>query len=251
MTIQQSRRRFVGVSLKMHLDHAATTRWLAAVADRVKRRDDVDIVVLPNFTALVTAQTLMAGLGIGYGAQDCFWVDSGPYTGEVSPVVLRELGCGYVEVGHAERRRIFQEDDETIARKAAAAARHGMVPIVCVGEEVRCPPSEAGALCVAQLDPVLAALAGLPVRPEVIVAYEPVWAIGAPGPASPDHIDEVVAVIRRRLDARRPDARIIYGGSAGPGLFQRLHGLDGLFLGRSALEVSRLQTTVAEVGGQR
>lgn len=230
----------------MHLDDAATRRWLADVARRVPR-GGADLVVLPDFTAIDAARTILAGTGIRYGAQDCCWTDGGAYTGEVSPRTLRALGCGYVEVGHAERRRYYGESDDMIAGKAAAGARNGLVPIVCVGEDVRVSPAEAGAVCAAQLVPVLAALPREPAPPEVIVAYEPVWAIGAAEPAPPGHIDQVVAAIRRQLDAGRTAGRVIYGGSAGPGLFGRLHGLDGLFLGRSALDVGRFAATVAEV----
>src|SRR5690348_2717125 len=244
------RRRFVGVSLKMHLGDAATRRWLTDVADLVRQPDEVDIAVLPSFTAIGVAQVVLAGSGIRHGAQDCFWLNSGAYTGEVSPGVLRELGCDYVEVGHAERRRLFNEDDETVARKAAAASRHGLVPIICVGESAHGTASNAGAACIAQLDPVLAAAAGGRKSQEVIVAYEPVWAIGAAEPAPAAYINEVVAAIRGRLDRDRRPSRVIYGGSAGPGLFQQLHGLDGLFLGRSALDVRAFAATVKEVASE-
>jgi triosephosphate isomerase len=234
----------------MHLGDAATRRWLTDVADLVPQPDEVDIAVLPNFTAICAAKMILAGSAVRHGAQDCFWLDSGAYTGEVSPGVLRELGCHYVEVGHAERRRLFHEDDDAVARKAAAASRHGLVPIVCVGENVRGTASDAGAACVAQLDPVLAALVGGRKAREIIVAYEPVWAIGAAEPAPAEHIDEVVSAIRSWLDRDCHRSRIIYGGSAGPGLFQRLHGLDGLFLGRSALDVRAFAATVKEVAFQ-
>jgi len=244
-------RRFVGVSLKMHLGDAATRQWLADVADLVPQPDELDIAVLPSFTAICAAQEILAGSGVRHGAQDCFWLTAGAYTGEVSPSVLRELGCHYVEVGHAERRRLFDEDDETVARKTAAAAQHGLVPIVCVGEIVRGAASDAGTACVAQLDPVLAAMAGRRESQEIIVAYEPVWAIGAAEPAPAEHIDEVVETIRIRLDRGHRTSRIIYGGSAGPGLFQCLHGVDGLFLGRSALDVRAFAATVQEVASQK
>ena len=231
----------------MHLGDAETRRWLTDVADLVPRPDGIDIVVLPGFTAICTARVILAGSGIRHGAQDCFWLSSGAYTGEVSPGVLRELGCQYVEVGHAERRRLFGEDDETVARKAAAATRHGLVPIVCVGESVQGTARQAATACIAQLDPVLAAFAGDRKSQEVIVAYEPVWAIGAAEPAPAAYIDAVVTAIRERLERDCRPSRIIYGGSAGPGLFQRLHGLDGLFLGRSALDVRSFTATVKEV----
>ncbi|TVY98988.1 triosephosphate isomerase [Trebonia kvetii] len=221
----------------MYLSHAETIRWLDGVARL--RTGSVEVAVLPSFTALPAAAQALAGTAIRYGAQDCCWADAGPFTGEVSPAVLRELGCSYVEVGHAERRRHFGEDDAMVARKAAAAVAAGLVPIVCIGEPGRCGPAEAARACARQLAPVVAATGNA----TVIVAYEPVWAIGAAEPADPGHVLAVLADIR----ARAGKARIIYGGSAGPGLFKRLPGVDGLFLGRSALDLRGFARTLAEL----
>src|SRR2546430_2454453 len=124
MQHDRSGRPFLGVSLKMHLSHAQTEEWLRKVAKIRPDADQIDVAVLPSFTALGLAAEALKGSGIGFGAQDCFWEDAGAFTGEVSPAVLREMGCAYVEVGHAERRRIFGENNETVARKAVAAARH-------------------------------------------------------------------------------------------------------------------------------
>ncbi|MDQ2737052.1 MAG: triose-phosphate isomerase [Actinomycetota bacterium] len=246
---QTANRRFVGVSLKMHLDDAATRSWLTRVAATIVPPSEVEVVVLPSFTAIASARSILAGSHVSYGAQDCSWEESGAFTGEVSAAVLRELGCGHVEVGHAERRRLFHEDDQMIARKAAAASANSLVPIVCTGELVRSSPRDAAEFSIAQLQPVIRALATVrPAVSELVVAYEPVWAIGAPEAAPAWHINEVAAIIRRYLDRAAVNTRVIYGGSAGPGLFAQLHDLDGLFLGRSALDVDRFAATLAEVG---
>lgn len=242
---------FVGVSLKLHLGHFATERWLNDLSGRARASGalhGVELAVLPAATALTLAASSLKGSQVAYGAQDGFWEDSGPFTGGVSPSSLRELGCRYLEVGHAERRAFFGEDDQIIARKAVAGVRNGLTAIICVGETEQGSVVAAAAECVRQLLNVLTALEETRTRTDVVVAYEPVWAIGAEQPASPDRINAVLATLRREL---RTGDRIIYGGSAGPGLFRKLNGADGLFLGRSALSLDTLFTIIAEVGSAR
>lgn len=248
MQRDRSWRPFVGVSLKMHLSHAHTKAWLRSVAMNRPDADQIDVAVLPSFTALDVAAEALRGTDIALGAQNCFWEDTGAFTGEVSPAVIREIGCSYVEVGHAERRRIFGEDNDMIARKAVAAACHGLTPIICIGEGGQTQPDNALRECLTQLNPVLSALqAATEGDAHAIVAYEPVWAIGAPAPASATHIEAIVAGLRTYASAQNHCIRIIYGGSAGPGLFGQIRGIDGLFLGRSALDPQRFAATVDEV----
>ncbi|KZZ98997.1 mitochondrial triosephosphate isomerase [Moelleriella libera RCEF 2490] len=211
---------------------------------------NVDIFFIPDFVSLgETAQQLeTAGVAVWPGAQDCHWEDSGAFTGEVSPQVLQEVGVRIVEVGHAERRRLFGETDATVAKKAAAVCRNGMVPLVCIGEQtaggdVRVAVDE----CRTQVEAVMA---GVSADAEVALAYEPVWAIGASEPAGEGHILDVVEGIRQLecVKSRRGTTRIVYGGSAGPGLYQRLKtGLDGLFLGRFGHDPERFVKTIREV----
>lgn len=240
--------RLVGVSLKMYLGLADTELWLGAVAELAGSTgvaERVDLFVLPSYLSIGAAGELLAGTGVRYGAQDVGWADAGAYTGEVSATMLREAGCSFVSVGHAERRRLFGEDDEVTARKAAAAARAGLVPVVCVGELAHGIVDDAATECLGQLEPVLAAL---PQDAEVVVAYEPVWAIGAAEPAAPGRVVEVARRLRPVLERRQGCSRLIYGGSAGPGLFAGLaEGLDGLFLGRFAHDVDNLAAVLAEV----
>lgn len=187
------------------------------------------------------------------GAQDCFWEPQGAYTGEVSPASIHALGCSIVELGHAERRAIFNESDAQTARKAAATCAQHMVPLVCVGE-VTAPgaiASEAVGQAVTECAVLVrAVLAAIPADAPVIFAYEPVWAIGQPRPAGVDHVAAVVQGIRAVIGARPGTARVLYGGSAGPGLWGEGglgKAVDGMFLGRFAHEIDGVRKVVREV----
>ena len=236
----------VGVSLKMYLDRDRTRNWLRRVAALGAGLDHhgIELFVLPGYLAIRDAAELLARTGVAWGGQDVFWQDSGPYTGEVSAPQLAAEGCRYAEVGHAERRRLFGETDEITAAKAGAAARAGLVPVVCIGEVDDAGVDAAVAECTPQMAAVLAAV---PDDAPVVFAYEPVWAIGAAAPAPPAHVTAVVRALRQRV-TRGGDTRFLYGGSAGPGTFTELGGeLDGLFLGRFAHDPANLQAVLDEV----
>ncbi|MEU6643180.1 triose-phosphate isomerase family protein [Saccharomonospora sp. NPDC046836] len=234
----------LGVSLKMYFGHASTLDWCRAVAEIARHHQAIrtglaELFVLPSFPSIMGVAEIFAGTPVRFGAQDLFWEDSGAFTGEVSGQQLRELGCTYVEVGHAERRRIFGEDAEIVARKTAAALRNGLVPVLCVGEPERGPATEAAAWCRREVEAALGYASG-----PVTVAYEPHWAIGATEPAPDEHIAEVCAALKQDLPG---DVRVIYGGSAGPGLVTRLgSAVDGLFLGRFAHDPAAVATIVDE-----
>lgn len=247
-------RLLIGVSLKMYFGREQTLRWCRDVAEiaanhRAMRDDHVELVVLPSFLYVAAAVEIFAGTPVAIGAQDLFWADEGAFTGEVSGQQLREMGCDYAEVGHAERRRIIGETDTVIAAKTAAAFRNRLTPILCVGEAQRSSPTSAVQECRAQLDSSLVEVQGADAGP-LVVAYEPQWAIGAAEPASPDYVASACVSLRNHLDSRADVAgsRIIYGGSAGPGLLTRLKGsVDGLFLGRFAHDPSALEDILDEV----
>jgi triosephosphate isomerase len=244
----RTRGRMIGVSLKMYMGLHRTREWMAGLADMVRDGlpENVDLFVIPSFLSLQDADAALSGTCVALGAQDVFWEDSGAYTGEVSAQMLAEAGCRFVEIGHAERRRLFGETDKTVALKITAAVRAGLVPVLCVGEETRGTPEVATAACIRQLE---AATSGIGTEAPLIVAYEPVWAIGAPEPASPDFIVAVAHGLQEWISARE-DTRLIYGGSAGPGLLGQLGtAVDGLFLGRFAHDITALAAVLREAAG--
>jgi triosephosphate isomerase len=238
----------LGISLKMYFQPGPARAWMQSVARTVRSGgwpENCDMFVLPDYLCLADAGRYLAPAGIAFGAQDVCWADSGPYTGEVSAPALAAIGCRYVAVGHAERRRLLGENDQMTAGKAAAATRHGLVPVVCIGEPEAGPPWQAARHCAAQLAPVLEAV---PEAAEIVVAYEPVWAIGADRPAAPSYVREVCGSIRDLLVSRTGRARILYGGSAGPGLFGQLAPMaDGLFLGRFAHDPANVAAVLSEI----
>lgn len=237
----------IGASLKMYFSHARTVEWATAVGEIVAQHpagEQVEAFVIPQYPSIPACVEVGGPLAVG--AQDVATADEGAYTGEVSGAVLAELGCTLVEVGHAERRRLFGETDEIVAEKVHAALRNGLVPLICVGESDRMPAAEAAVHVRAQIDQALSEAAAANVRGAFVVAYEPLWAIGAPEPAAPAHIRAVCRAVRDGLAGR--DARIIYGGSAGPGLLTEIaDSVDGLFLGRFAHDPAAVRAILDEV----
>ena len=245
-----------GVSLKMYFGAEETLMWCRQVVEIAKRHEAVvngtaDIFVLPSLPVIPQVIDLFTGTGVSVGAQNLFWEDEGAFTGEVSGVMLRELGCRYVEVGHAERRRLFGESNEIVAIKVAAALRNSLVPVICVGEAERSDVEQASASCIRELAATLQGATAETALGPIVVAYEPQWAIGAPAPAPPEHISYVCQELRRWLASRAPGlprSRVIYGGSAGHGLLSRLaHSVDGLFLGRFVHDPNAFEAILDEV----
>ncbi|KAH7120823.1 Triosephosphate isomerase [Dendryphion nanum] len=247
-------RRIVGVSLKMYYDLQDTLSYVRGVhqLDGEAWNARVDLFVIPDFVTLMESARILESSSVMLGAQDTFWEDKGAYTGEVSPAVLRQAGARIVEIGHAERRALFGETDESVAKKAGAAARNGLIPLVCIGEKTHHSiASAAVGAAVQECKPqVTSVLAAVPDDVEVILAYEPVWAIGAAAPADPDHVVNVTKELRKLVTSRKGTTRIVYGGSAGPGTFSKIaEGVDGLFLGRFAHDINNLKKVIGEVGG--
>jgi triosephosphate isomerase (TIM) len=243
-----ARRPLIAGNWKMNLNHleAITLVQKLAFSLKDKELEAAEVVVLPPFTALRSVQTLVTGdkLTIGYGAQDLSAQDSGAYTGEVSGAMLAALACQYVVVGHSERRALHAEDDTVVAGKVQAALRHGLVPILCVGEELDVRRENRHvAHCCGQLDADLEGVSAEQMA-GIVIAYEPVWAIGTGEVATPEDAQEVCEAIRARL-AERYDpetagrVRILYGGSvkaantagimAGPDI-------DGALVGGASLD---------------
>jgi triosephosphate isomerase len=222
--LQKSRLPIMAGNWKMNLDHVEANGLVQKLAWTLKDlehdAEKSEVVVIPPFTDLRTVQTLVEGdkLPIAYGAQDVSRHESGAYTGEVSAAMLAKLNCKYVVVGHSERRQYHAETDEIVREKVAKVLEHGMTPIVCVGEglDVR----KEGAHVPYTLEQVQGSLRGLPSEQlaTVVIAYEPVWAIGTGEVATPDDAQEVCGAIRRFIAEERhidiADAvRIQYGGS--------------------------------------
>jgi len=223
---REGRRPLIAGNWKMHLTHLEAIGLVQKLVFSLSEQvlDAAEMVVLPPFTALRSVQTLVTGdkLPVGFGAQDLSVHDSGAYTGEVSGAMLSALACSYVVVGHSERRALHGEDDALVGRKVQAALKHGLTPILCVGEglEVRRAQGHVGH-CTGQLEAALEGLTDAQVR-GIVLAYEPVWAIGTGEVATPDDAQEVCGALRTRLAERfGPETaavvRILYGGSVKAG----------------------------------
>ncbi|GAA5163309.1 triose-phosphate isomerase [Ornithinimicrobium tianjinense] len=236
---------------KMNLDHLQATHLVQKLDWTLKdaRHDHakVEVVVLPPFTDLRSVQTLVQGdkLELGYGAQDLSQHDEGAYTGEISGAFLAKLGCSYVVVGHSERREYHAEGDDLVAAKVRAALRHGLTPILCVGEalEVR----QAGEHVPHVTGQLRAALEGLQAEQvaKIVVAYEPVWAIGTGEVATPEDAQEVCSAVRATVadlvgDEVAAALRVLYGGSVKPGNVAEIMAqadVDGALVGGASLSV--------------
>lgn len=215
-----------------------------AIMKALSAPDGTQVVVCPPFTALAAVGQVVAGSRIGLGAQDLHWAKEGAYTGEVSAEMLRDIGCRYVIVGHSERRQYFGETDENVNRKILAALASDLTPIICVGETLL--EREAGRAYTVVETQIKGALTGL--RPEqvqeLILAYEPVWAIGTGKTATPSQAEEMHAHIRKTIALLfgaeiAHGVRILYGGSVKPENAEELLGrseIDGALVGGSSLQ---------------
>jgi triosephosphate isomerase (TIM) len=230
---------------KTHLEAIQTVQKLSYLLDR-KDSDRVEVVICPPFTALRSVQTLIDSdrLPYGIGAQDVHPEDEGAFTGEVSGPMLAALDVDYVIVGHSERRQLFGEDDGTVNQKVKAVFRHGMVPIVCVGETLE--EREAGGTETKVTEQVRRAFEGVDAEAaaRAVIAYEPIWAIGTGRTAEPTDAGQVVEVIRAtlagRLSAEVGEAvRVQYGGSVKPGNIREFMAhpeIDGALVGGASLD---------------
>lgn len=240
----------VGVSLKMYFTHLQAQKWFDEVSIRVREHDavqsgEVELFITPTYLQILPAVAAFEGTPVRIGGQDVAAEPTGAFTGEVSAAELAEVGASIAEIGHAERRRLYAETDDVVAAKTRSALRARLTPLLCIGETARQDPQAAAAIAVAQVD---SALEGADVG-AVIVAYEPVWAIGAAEPAPHEHIRVVTAALCAALDAdpARAGSAVIYGGAAGPGLLTALgDSVDGVFLGRFAHDPDALVRVLDE-----
>jgi triosephosphate isomerase len=256
-----SRKPLIAGNWKMNLNHFEAIALVQKIAFALpdKYFDKVDVTVIPPFTDLRSVQTLVDGdkLRLTYGAQDVSQYDSGAYTGEISGAFLAKLGCTFVVVGHSERRTYHHEDDGLVAAKAAAAFRHGLTPIVCIGEHL--DVREAGNHVEHNINQLRRSLAGLTDEQltTVVIAYEPVWAIGTGRVASAGDAQEVCGAIRTELAALASPqiaagVRVLYGGSVNAknvGEIVAQPDVDGALVGGASLEGEQFATLSAIAAG--
>ena len=208
---------FIAANWKMNKTVAETKDFLRSFIPAVQKATDVDIIIAPPFTSLSAAADEIKGTNLQLSAQDIFWEEKGAYTGEISPIMLLDTGCKHVIIGHSERRQYFSEEDAIVNRKIKAAKKAGLGVIFCVGESLE--EREAGKTFEVIKREVESGLAEI--GPEnLVVAYEPIWAIGTGKTATNEQAQEVHAYIRKLLGnlygSKAEEIRILYGGSVTP-----------------------------------
>ncbi len=236
------RKPLIAANWKMHKTTAETRDFITAFVPLVKDVEDVEIVIAPPFTSLAVAAKFLKGTNIKLSAQNLFWEEKGAYTGEVSALMLKDVECEYVIVGHSERRQYFGETDETVNKRIKAAHAAGLKVIMCIGETLE--EREAGKtfdVLKTQLD---GGLKDITAHDMLVIAYEPVWAIGTGKTATPEMAEEAHRFIRGQLAGKfGQDAaetiRILYGGSVKPENVASLmaqENVDGGLVGGASLQ---------------
>lgn len=252
---------FIAGNWKMNLNHLEAIALVQKIAFSLPEKyfAKVEVAVLPPFTDIRSIQTMVDGdrLKVRYGAQDVSRYDSGAYTGETSAVMLAKLGCSYVTVGHSERREYHAETDELVNTKVKAALKHEISPILCIGEKL--DVREAGNAVEHTTDQLIAGLKGLKTDqvPKVVVAYEPVWAIGTGRVATAADAQEVCGAIRAKLAEKYGQeiaeaVRILYGGSVKSGNIGDLvkqDDIDGALVGGASLDAEEFTKLCALAAG--
>ncbi|MBW1980419.1 MAG: triose-phosphate isomerase [Deltaproteobacteria bacterium] len=239
---------------KMHFTVAEALTLVRELEDGLQKLDDRQVVVAPPYTALAEVSRVLAGSPIEVAAQNCHWESQGAYTGEVSVGMLADVGCRYVIVGHSERRQYFAETDESVNLKVKAVIEGGLTAIVCVGETLA--ERQAGNTLKVLERQLLGAFAGLSEQHEfsrLVLAYEPVWAIGTGQTATTEQAQEAHAFLRGKLAERfnknvANEIRILYGGSVKPENVDALMAqpdIDGALVGGASLQAASFRRIVA------
>jgi triosephosphate isomerase len=239
------RKPIIAGNWKMHKTVGEAIDFVTRLQHEIGRVQGVEVVVAPSFVALAPVAERLKGGKIALAAQDVFWEDKGAYTGEVSPLMLKDVGCRYVIIGHSERRAYFGEIDEMVNKKVKAALSHALSPIICVGELLQ-ERERGGTFSVVERQ-LKGGLEGVNVDAAlpIVIAYEPIWAIGTGKTASPEQAQEVHSFIRRLLGdtfspAQANEIRIQYGGSVKPDNIDELMAqpdIDGALVGGASLNV--------------
>lgn len=248
---------WIGTGWKMNKTLAEAEAYADALSAARDLADlPAQLFVLPPFTALAAVARKLAGGPVLVGAQNMHWAERGAWTGEVSPPQVRDAGATLVELGHSERREHFNETDAAINRKVRAALAHGLIPLICVGETAAERDLDAALATLQRQTRMALSGAASEDSGRVLLAYEPVWAIGEGGtPASPDYAEAMHAGIRAAaLDLLGASPPVLYGGSVNPGNAAALAtrpGVDGLFIGRSAWDPDGLLGIARDVARAR
>jgi triosephosphate isomerase len=246
---------YIGTNLKMYKTIAQTVEYLQRLKALTVGIEGIELFVIPSYTSLESAKKSISGSHIRLGAQNMCWEDEGQFTGEISPLMLKEVGVDIIEIGHSERRHVFGEDNEEINKKVRAAINHGFTALMCIGET-----GEQKALGLSDENLSIQLKAGLSgINKEDIgrlwIAYEPVWAIGVNGiPASAEYANEKQSVIKSVLGSlygdEGYDIPVLYGGSVNPGNALEMITqpcIDGLFIGRSAWSADSFDSIIRQV----
>ncbi len=251
------RRPMIAGNWKMYNDVNEAATLVADIKRALFDVENVDIVVIPPFVDLSDVGEMLIEGNISLGAQNCFWEAEGAFTGEVSAKMLKSVGCDYVTIGHSERRKYFGETDETVNRRIKAVLDNGLVPIVCVGETLE-EREESRTMEVVQAQ-ITGALKGFTEEDidSMVIAYEPVWAIGTGKTATPAQAQEVHAMIRGLLKEMYSSSlsdgkRILYGGSVKPDNVEELmkeKDIDGGLIGGASLKADSFAALVQKTSG--
>jgi triosephosphate isomerase (TIM) len=235
------RKPFIAANWKMNKTIRETREFLSAFIPEVKDKSDVTIVIAPPFTSLASAAEELKGTNIILSAQNMFYEEKGAYTGEISPLMLVDIGCKFVIIGHSERRQYFDETDDFLNRKISAAQKAGLGVIFCIGESLS--EREAGKTFEILQREIEKGLEGIDCR-DLVIAYEPIWAIGTGRTATTEQAQEAHAYIREKLRVlygnRADELCILYGGSVTPENVDSLMAckdVDGALVGGASLKV--------------
>lgn len=252
-----TRKPLVAGNWKMNLDRAGAVALAQAIAQGAAQTNGVEVAVLPPNLYIHAVSAVLAGTPIRWGVQNVYWRSNGAYTGEISVAMAKDLGCSYVVIGHSERRHILGETDEDVNNKVRAVLDGGLNPIICVGETLE--QRESGLTLAVVERQLLAALAGVSQNQmrHVVIAYEPVWAIGTGRNATPPQAEEVHVALRKLLAERynaevAEGVRIQYGGSVKPDNAPDLlaqPNIDGALVGGASLKADQFLRIVAAAAG--
>ena len=247
-----SRRPLIAGNWKMYKTCAEAVEAAAILKALVKDVSEVDIMIAPSFTSLSLVSEVLSGSNIHLGAQNLSWHEEGAFTGEISPVMVVSTGCDHVIIGHSERRQYFQETDETVNKRIAAAIKHDLVPVFCVGEtETEREANITFSVLDKQVTTGLQDIA-LEDLSKLVIAYEPVWAIGTGKTATTEQAQEVHKFLRSQLEKTygstfAESTRILYGGSVKPNNVAELMSMpdvDGGLVGGASLDAKTFSEIV-------